>query len=167
MSHESTPRLALPLLQPGQAQKELDHNEALALLDIATMPVVESVGLDIPPSDPAPGQCWATGATPTGAWAGHAYSLAGWTDGGWRFVLACEGTAAWSRADGVSVAFRAGDWLVGVLDGRSVVIDGEAVVGPRRPPINGPAGGATIDAECRAAVAGILDALQHHGLIAI
>lgn len=36
MSMETTARLGLPLLAPGQAQKELFHNEALALVDAAT-----------------------------------------------------------------------------------------------------------------------------------
>ena len=31
---ESTARLALPLIAPGQAQKEVSHNEALAALDL-------------------------------------------------------------------------------------------------------------------------------------
>lgn len=166
MSHESTPRLLLPLLQPGQAQKELDHNEALALLDIATQPVVESVGENEPPADPAPGQCWATGAEPTGAWAGHAHSLAGWTEGGWRFVAAVEGATAWSRADGVYAQWRAGSWRIGEIVARSVAIDGQAVIGPRQPPIADPTGGTVIDSEGRAAIIAILDVLRRHGLIA-
>ncbi|MGL4312420.1 MAG: DUF2793 domain-containing protein, partial [Sphingomonas sp.] len=32
---ETTSRLALPLLAAGQAQKEMFHNEALALIDLA------------------------------------------------------------------------------------------------------------------------------------
>lgn len=53
---DTTPRLALPMLQPGQAQKEMFHNEALALLDLATQAVVEAVGVDAPPGDPVPGR---------------------------------------------------------------------------------------------------------------
>ena len=40
VSEETTARLTLPFLQSGQAQKELTHNEALTLLDIAVQPVV-------------------------------------------------------------------------------------------------------------------------------
>lgn len=40
MTDLPTPRLALPLLQPGQAQKEMYHNEALARLDLAVQPAV-------------------------------------------------------------------------------------------------------------------------------
>lgn len=35
MNDQTTVRLSLPLLQVGQAQKELSHNEALTLLDFA------------------------------------------------------------------------------------------------------------------------------------
>ena len=32
---ETSPRFALPYILPGQAQKEIFHNEALAMLDAA------------------------------------------------------------------------------------------------------------------------------------
>jgi len=37
----STPRLALPLLAVAQAQKEVTHNEALALLDLLVQPAAK------------------------------------------------------------------------------------------------------------------------------
>jgi hypothetical protein len=49
MSDERTPRLALPLLQPGQAQKETTHNEALAVLDLVVQASVLAVGTNVPP----------------------------------------------------------------------------------------------------------------------
>lgn len=64
MSDETSVRLGLPLLQTGQAQKEMTHNEALTLLDFAVQPVVEAVGVDTPPAAPAPGACWVVGPTP-------------------------------------------------------------------------------------------------------
>lgn len=165
MIDETTARLAMPLLQPGQAQKELYHNEALALLDIAAQPVVEAFGLDTPPAAPALGQCWIVGPAPVGAWAGRAAALAGWTSGGWRFVAARDGLSAWSRADAQYVRF-ADDWRIGEIRGAAVVIDGAQVVGPRGPAIAGAVGGTTIDAEGRAAITAILDVLRGHGLIA-
>ena len=87
MSDGSTSaRLGLPLLAPGQAQKEMTHNEALAAIDLALAASVRAVGLDAPPLSPTPGESWIVGASPTGAWAGQAGALAGWTAGGWRFV---------------------------------------------------------------------------------
>ena len=38
-----TDRFALPLLATAQAQKEMTHNEALALLDAVVQPVVVAV----------------------------------------------------------------------------------------------------------------------------
>ena len=66
---DHTARLALPLLSPGQAQKEMTHNEALALIDLAVQASVESVGATVPPADPAEGAAWILGERP-GAGAG-------------------------------------------------------------------------------------------------
>lgn len=142
-------RLGLPYLEAGQAQKEWTHNEALALIDIAAQASVEGVGVDTPPPSPAPGACWIVGAAPAGAWAGHAGAIAGWTGGGWRFVAPRAGMAAWSRADGTVVRFVEAAWR---LD--------------RSAPIAAPAGGATVDAECRAAVAAMLAAMRERGWLA-
>lgn len=163
---ETSDRLALPLLQAGQAQKEMYHNEALALLDLAVQACVESVGLDAPPLAPVPGQCWIVGAAPTGEWAGHAHALAGWTSGGWRYVSPLEGLAAWSRADGAIARFVGGSWVAGRLSGHQVVIDGVPVVGAQAAPVDTPAGGSTIDAEARTTISAILTVLRGHGLIA-
>lgn len=59
---DTSARLGLPLLQPGQAQKELSHNEALIVLEMLVQPCVEALGLETPPSDPEPGQCWVVGS---------------------------------------------------------------------------------------------------------
>lgn len=166
MVDESSARLGLPLIQPGQAQKELDHNEALALLDAVVQPVVEAVGRNDPPATPAIGQCWLIGAAPTGGWQGRAKALAVWTSGGWRFIAAFEGMTVWSRADAQDARFTAGDWRLGDLRGASLNIGGVQVVGARQGAIATPAGGSAADAEARASIAQILDALRAHGLIA-
>lgn len=166
MVDEATARLGLPLIQPGQAQKELDHNEALALLDAAVQPVVEAVTRNDPPASPALGQCWLVGAAPTAAWQGHAQALAVWTSSGWRFVAAFEGMAAWSRADAQPARFIGGAWRLGDLRATSLSIGGAQVVGARQSAIAAPAGGSVIDTEARARIGQILDALRAHGLIA-
>ena len=79
---DGSARLALPFIATGKAQKELAHNEALALLDLAVQAGVEAVGVDAPPGAPAPGACWIVGSAPSGAWAGHAGAVAGWTASG-------------------------------------------------------------------------------------
>jgi hypothetical protein len=163
---DTSARLGLPYLHAGQAQKELWHNEALALLDLAVWPAVQAVGLAVPPADPAEGQAWIVGAGATGAWAGQADALAGWTGGGWRFVPAVEGAGVWVAGAGVAARYAGGAWRVGDVHAARVVVDGVPVLGARQAAIAAPAGGATVDAEARAAVAKVLAALRAHGLVA-
>ncbi len=167
MSDDTTPRLALPLLQPGQAQKETTHNEALVLLDLAVQASVLAVGTEAPPATPAAGNAWIVGGAPTGSWVGQARAIAGWTSGGWRFVAPRDGMAVWSVADAQVARFASGAWTLGVLAGSRVSIGGVDVVGARRAAIVEPSGGPVVDVEARAAIGAILAALRGHGLISI
>ena len=162
----TTDRLILPLIAPGQAQKEMTHNEALTLIDALVQPVVQTVGTTAPPANPLPGQCWIIGTSATGDWAGHAAALAISTSGGWRFVSAFEGMSAWSLADGMVAVHRSGVWLIGETNARKLSINGIQVVAGQQATIAAPAGGMLADAESRAAIAAILMALREHGLIA-
>lgn len=166
MTDDQTARFALPMLQPGQAQKELYHNEALALLDIVVQASVVAMGQNSPPPSPALGACWVVGAAPTGGWAGEAHRLAGWTGGGWRFVAPVDGMTVWSVADALEAQFIAGSWVVGQTRSARLLIAGTPVVGPQRAAIAPPIGGTTVDSEARAALSAILSALAGHGLIA-
>lgn len=161
----ATARFALPLLHPGQAQKELFHNEALTLADALIQSCVEAVGLNAPPSAPAPGQCWIVGESPGGAWAGEAGSIASWTAGGWRFSAPREGMSAWVASEALAACYASGAWHVGRVTATRLEIDGEQVVGPREPAIDDPDGGTVVDLEARAAIEAVLDALRAHGLI--
>lgn len=160
-----TVRLQLPLIEPGQAQKELFHNEALLLLDAAVQASVEAVGLEAPPTAPEPGQSWIIGGAPIGGWSGRADALTSWTQGGWRFVQPVEGMAVWDAGEQAVARFIAGRWEKGVLRGQSVVLQGQRVVGPRGPAIADPGGGTVVDEPARAAVLAILATLRRHGLI--
>ncbi|WP_010184834.1 DUF2793 domain-containing protein [Sphingomonas sp. PAMC 26605] len=166
MTLQTSARLGLPLLQAGQAQKEVWHNEALMLLDFAVQPSVAAVGLDTPPASPALGACWIVGAAPGGAWTGQANAIAGWTDGGWRFVPPQPGMRVWSHADGADARFDGTRWTIGTLTGNRLVIDGQAMLEARQPAIAAPANGTVVDVEGRHAIAAILSALQSLGLIA-
>lgn len=161
-----TARLALPLLESGQAQKELTHNEALALIDLGMHAEVEAVGVDLPPGAPAIGECWVVGTAPVGAWTGQAGAIAGWTAGGWRFLRPREGMRAWNRAAGREATRADGAWEDGVVRASRVIVDGTQVVGARRPAVALPTGGTVIDTEARAAMAQLLAALTAHGLLA-
>lgn len=159
-------RLALPLIAPGQAQKEMTHNEALARLDIMVQPVVQAVAPPTVPATPALGQCWIVGVGAAGAWAGRDGALAAWTAGGWRFVAAFEGMTAWSIADAMVVMRRGAAWIIGEINARQIRIDDVRVLTVRQPAIATPAGGTVVDGESRAAITDILAVLRTHGLIA-
>lgn len=164
MTDTPTPRLALPLLQPGQAQKEMYHNEALALLDLAVQASIVAAHENIPPETPEPGQAWILGSAPEGDWAGRPRAIAGWTAAGWRFLAPREGMTAWVVEDAGFALFSSGNWTVGRAYGR-LIVEGEQVVGPRAESIEEPDGGTTVDAEARIAIAQILVALREHGLV--
>ena len=163
---DNTPRFALPFLAPGQAQKEFFHNEALQRADFLLCPVVEEPPRQAPPASPAIGQAYIVDSGGTGAWAGHDGEIAGYGEGGWRFIAAIEGMSVIERASGELLLRRGGAWEPGVVRAREVRINAQKVVGPRQAAIAAPAGGATIDSEGRAAIGAILAALRSHGLIA-
>lgn len=164
--NEETGRLGFPLLASGQAQKEITHNEALALADMLVQPVVQAVAPASVPASPVPGQCWIVGVGATGAWSGHDGAIACWTAGGWRFAPPFDGMAAWSLADALPVKRAASAWEIGQIDAAAVRIGGRQVLGAQRPAIADAGGGATIDADIRVVVTAILATLRAHGLIA-
>lgn len=162
----TTARHKLPLLMPGQAQKELFHNESLSAVDMLLHAAVEAVGIEAPPAAPAEGQSWIVGVAPTGAWSGHARALASWTSGGWRFQKAVEGLSVVVRTSGLRAEWNGTAWRVGDVTASRLVIGGAQLVGARRPGIADPNGGTVIDVEARNAVSAMLGTLRAHGLIA-
>ena len=162
---DTTARLRLPTIRPGQAQKELSHNEALALIDMLTQASVIGFAVNTPPLAPTSGDACVIGAAPTGAWAGKAQQMASWTDGGWRFVVPVEGLATWIQETSVIARFSGGDWSVGAVTANRLMIGGNQVVGERQPAIATPMTGGTIDIQARIALAAILSALRTHGLV--
>jgi hypothetical protein len=106
----STPRLGLPLIEAGQAQKHVTHNEALARLDALVQASVASRRLAGPPSDPADGTAWIVAASPTGAWSGEAGSIAARIDGAWTFLTPRAGWVVWVADEAGSVIFTGSRW---------------------------------------------------------
>ena len=159
-------RLKLPYIAPGQAQKEMTHNEALALVDTLVQPVVQAVAPAAVPVSPALGQCWIVGTGATGVWAGYDGALACWTSGGWRFVAAFEGMSVWSLADKMTVMRGAANWVIGHINAKMIRINDVPVLTVQQPAIAAPGGGTVIDNESRSALTAILGALRVHGLIA-
>jgi hypothetical protein len=162
---ERSARFALPFILPGQAQKEVFHNEALAMADALLHPVVEGPPLAAPPAAPAEGRCWIVAAGATGAWAGEANRIAAWTAGGWRFLAPVPGLLAWNRAAGHWLHWTGTAWGDGTLPVAGISVGGKKVVGTRQPAVPSPSGGTTIDAEARAALNAVIVALKTHGLI--
>ena len=112
---ERSARFSLPFILPGQAQKEVFHNEALLLADALLVPAAQTLGDDTPPGDPLPGQCWIVGEAPVAAWTGAAGALACWTVGGWRFIVPSEGMAVWVASLGLVARRQSNEWVVGVV----------------------------------------------------
>jgi hypothetical protein len=105
----STPNLLLPFIEAGQAQKHVTHNEALRVLDALTQLAVIAVSAD-PPGAPAPGERHIVGASPTGAFAGHANEIAAWQDGAWTFFAPRAGWRAWNAADAALLIWNGSIW---------------------------------------------------------
>lgn len=160
----TTARFALPLIAPGQAQKEVYHNEALTVTDAVLHPCVEDLPLADPPIEPQNGESWLVAGSATGAWAGRDDSLATWTGGGWRFAAPTPGMPAWNRSAGNWLHWSGSAWLAG-WPVAALLIDGSQVVGPRQPDVPSPSGGTTIDAEARTAIDLLIVTLKTHGLI--
>ena len=162
---ESTHRLGLPLLSPGQAQKELFHNEALQQIDIVLAGAVEEGPRTAPPSAPTAGQCFIVGPEPTGEWIGYADHLAAFSVAGWRYVPPVEGMTVFVRTVQAAATYFGGSWEIGQLRGSAVHVDGQQVLAARQGVIGSPAGGAVVDNEARLAINAMLAALRAHGLI--
>ena len=140
-----TPRLALPLLFAGQAQKEFTVNEALLRADLALHCTIEGEAA-VPPANPLAGQAWLVAANPTGAFVGHAAAIAGFTANGWRFIAARTGLRIYDKA---SLCFRhyTDSWQRCVIPAA-------------------PSGGTTIDQEARTAFGNLLAKLVSAGILA-
>ncbi|APX14369.1 DUF2793 domain-containing protein [Tateyamaria omphalii] len=113
---DTSPLLALPYIQPSQAQKHVTHNEALRLLDAIVQPAVETLDLNTPPLVPDVGARHVVGPLAGGAWAGHAGKLAVWQpEGVWLFLTPVVGwtvyvqdVAQWAAFDGTAWALLEG-----------------------------------------------------------
>ena len=160
-----TPRLSLPFIAVGQAQKEFTHNESLQILDMLVAGAVEEPPRATAPATPDLGACYIVGNDATGDWEGRSSCLAAWTSGGWRFVSPTEGMCLYERTTGTPAVFRGGSWQIGILHGSSLRIAEKQVVGERAAAIESAAGGAVVDLEVRSTVDAILNALRQHGLI--
>lgn len=160
---EQSARFALPFILPGQAQKEMFHNEALAAVDGLLHPAVEGAAA-APPADPSAGECWIVAAGATGAWEDQEGRIVLATGSGWRFLAPVEGMSIWDKGGGFARRWTGSGWSDGKIAAAGLLVGGEQVVGPRLSALASPSGGAVVDSEARAAIAAIIVALKSHGL---
>ncbi len=109
---EISPNLALPYIQPAQAQKHVTHNEAIRLLDLITQLTVKSDSLATPPVELAAGARYLVAAGATGAWIGHAGEIAYLQDATWQFLPPVKGWVAWVVDAARFVVFDGTVWIV-------------------------------------------------------
>jgi hypothetical protein len=150
---ETTARLGLPLLVPGQGQKDITHNEAILALDILVGGAVASRSFAAPPAARRWGDCWLVPQSPADEWLEREGLVACWTMGGWRFLAVPDGYRLWVSDEQVELRKAGVGW--------------EPVL-----PLNGPSagvvmpeGGGTVDVEARRALGDLLERLIGLGLI--
>lgn len=107
---DQSPRLSLPYIMPGQAQKHVTHNEAVQALDALVQPVAASRSLAAPPASPLEGEAWLVAAGATGAWAGHANEMAAWQGGAWQFLDPAPGWQVYVVDEHSQYVFDDGAW---------------------------------------------------------
>jgi len=112
-SDDATPRLSLPYLAAGQAQKHVTLNESLALLDGLVQTSVESRNVAAQPGSPTDGALYILPASPTGAdWSGKpADTVMRYEAGAWAELPVSEGCIAWVKDEDVPVFFDGADWV--------------------------------------------------------
>lgn len=158
-----SPRLALPLLASGQAQKDVTHNEALLALDQLVQPVVQSRTLLAPPASPAPGLAWIVPAG--GSWPQPVGSLVQWDGGQWRALPPRAGLVVHVLDEAVMLIGTGNGWQAR-WPCAGLAIAGRAVLAANPAPVSPAAGGATQDVEARQALASLLAALVAQGILA-
>lgn len=110
-----TMQLALPLLQPAQAQKHVTVNEALVRLDGLTHLVLQSVDTATPPVAGDDGETWHVPLGAVNAWDGHGGEVAIWSNGGWVFVQPRTGWRAWIADRHRGAVFDGSVWAEGAV----------------------------------------------------
>lgn len=103
--------LKLPYILPGQAQKHITHNEAIAALDTLTQLAVLDRDLNAPPASPDVNMRYIVGPTPTGAWAGKSGQVAAWDGAAWQFHAPEPGWLAFVLDENGLLAWNGTAWL--------------------------------------------------------
>ena len=140
----TTPRFNLPLLFAGQTQKEFFVNQAISMIDGLTQTAVEAA-ISAPPTVPSDGECYRITSTATDDWAGKEDLLAFRVANAWQYVQPADGMMVFDRAER-RFSYYDGGWKNAAETAA-------------------PTGGGTIDAEARAAIGGVIEALRIAGIL--
>lgn len=138
-----TRNFSLPLLFPGQAQKEFFLNQAASIIDAALASVVEA-SLNDPPTSPAEAASYLVLAPATGVWEGQEDKIAMFVGESWHFITPVEG---------ISVFDRAASQVLRYLSGWQNATEPSPLQG-----------GAVIDVEARQMLSDIVEALRKVGV---
>lgn len=160
---DTTDRYALPLIQTGQAQKDVTHNDAIGIIDTLLHLAVEATVASRPIA-PIAGQCWIIASGATGVWAGHDGRIAAFTAAGWTEVLPRDGCLAWDKQAGVFALYQGGGWNADRWPVRALAIGGQTVLGAAVTGAAPASGGSVVDVEVRAALNVILTGLKTLGM---
>lgn len=163
---ETSERYALPLLQAGQAQKEVTHNSAIAGIDALLHLAVDSQRLAAPPPAAVAPGTWIVATPATGAWAGRGGALAVLDSTGWSFIEPRDGCLAYIRDEGVFAVRAAGSWRSDAWPVRALAIAGRTVLAANPVAVAPAIGGTVVDTQARAALDALTDALRAMGLVA-
>ncbi len=106
----ATPRLSLPLLAAGQAQKHVTHNDALTRLDALVHLTVDSRSAVTPPAVPTELSAFIIPSGATGAFAGRTDQIALFEDGGWTFLVPRAGWQAWVSDESEHHLWTGSEW---------------------------------------------------------
>ncbi|UOF80036.1 hypothetical protein [Caudoviricetes sp.] len=107
----TTAQLTITELVDGQASGYATANEAIGILDGHTHLAVKDRDLTAPPGSPVNGDRYLIAASPTGAWAGQANSVAIYFNGNWKFQTPKEGWACWVDDEDLELIYTGTAWI--------------------------------------------------------
>lgn len=136
--------LRLPMLIPGQAQKEFFVNQALVILD-SLHPQAVVASQPVPPADAPEGVCYRVTGPAEQEWEGCEDHIAVRIGGDWHFIPPREGMRMFDGGIDQFLLFR-DSWQTTA-------------------PTTAPTGGTVVDIEARAAIGQVIDALRNAGLL--
>lgn len=102
--------LALPYIQPSQAQKHVTHNEALLALDVLVQLSVTSRDQTAAPAAPVDGERHIVASLATGDWVGQDGAVAVYLQNAWMFFAPLAGWRAYVSSEDSMAVFDGTQW---------------------------------------------------------